>query len=70
MSRIYILYDERACGNRGTEEAAVLVACDFVAEAQKYRGTFGNMACYSYKRPKEKEKLLLDQRWEWDWYEK
>jgi len=64
--RVYILYDGRACGGKGTDEAQVLVACGSAKEAASYKGQFGQMACYSYKRM-FKPARLEDEKWEWDY---
>ena len=65
--RTFILYDGRACGNQGTDDASVLVGCDSDEEAQSYKGDFGGMACYSYAI--DKNNHLVDQQWEWDYYD-
>lgn len=62
--RKYILYDARACGDAGTDDASVLVACGSNKEAKSYRGDFGAMACYSYATDGGE---LTDERWEWDY---
>ncbi len=64
MSRTYILYDGRACGAAGTEDASVLVACDSNREAKSYKGDYGQMACYSYAVNGDQ---LSDERWGWDY---
>lgn len=67
--RFFILFDSRACGDAGTDDAAVLVACDGGdKEAQTYKGDFGDMAAYSYEVTKKNE--LINERWEWDYREK
>ena len=63
--RVYILYDSRAAGGVGTEEASVLVACDDEEEAKSYQGEFDAMSCYSYC---DKNGQLTDEQFEWDWY--
>ena len=62
--RLYVLYDDRACGAQGTEDATVLVSCESEEEALSYRGDFGPMACYSYAIGPGDQ--LEDERWEWD----
>ena len=62
--RMYILYDGRACGAAGTEDASVLVACGSNKEAHYHRGEYGEMACYSFAVAGDK---LVDERWEWDY---
>ena len=64
--RSYILYDSRACGVQGTEDACVLVSCESDEEAQSHKGDFGSMACYSYEI---KGNELVDERWEWDYWD-
>ena len=67
-ARIWILYDGRACGGVGTEDAMVLVACTSEKEAKSYKGDFGDMACYSYSEIVENGKnMLVDEKWEWDY---
>lgn len=62
-NRMYILYDGRACGGQGTDDATVLVACSSDREARGYKGDYGQMACYSYAVNGQE---LSDERWEWD----
>jgi hypothetical protein len=64
--RLYILYDSRACGAQGTEDASVLVACEDNKEARTYCGDYGAMACYSYAY--DSDGSLIDERYEWDWW--
>lgn len=64
MKRTWILYDSRACGAQGTEDASVLVVCGSEGEARSWCGQFGAMACYSYAKDGGD---LTDERWEWDW---
>lgn len=64
--RLFILYDSRACGAQGTEEASVLVACEDNKEARSYCGDYGAMACYSYAHGDSG--TLIDEQWEWDWW--
>lgn len=61
--RTYLLFDSRACGAQGTEDASVLVACESNREAKSYKGDYGAMACYSYR---DDNGTLIDERWEWD----
>jgi hypothetical protein len=61
----YILYDSRAAGGLGTDDASVLVACESEAEAKSYKGEFGGMSCYSYDIVDSK---LVNEKWEWDWF--
>ena len=65
MSRLYILYDARACDG-DSSAANVLVVCEDNNEARSYRGEFGSMACYSYEDGKE----LTDEKHEWNWYDR
>ena len=66
QNRKYILYDSRACGAVGTDDAAVIVFCDSNKEAKSYKGQYGAMACYSYR---ENENMLDDEKWEWDYFD-
>ena len=63
--RTYILYDSRACGG-DTEDASVLVCCESNREACEYKGDYGPMACFSYRRD---GRNLVDERFEWNWYD-
>lgn len=69
--REYILYDARACGGAGTDDATVLVACNSNKEAESYKGDYGAMACYSYAVEKgaDGKRMLVDEQWEWDYLE-
>jgi hypothetical protein len=62
---MWILYDGRASLGRGTDRAAVLVACDSKAEARGSVRGYGASACYSYAV--KGRDVLADERWEWDW---
>lgn len=62
--RKYILFDGRACGGVGTDDATVLVFCDTAEEAHSYKDDFGDAACYSYAV--KDGNILYDERWEWD----
>lgn len=64
--RLYILYDSRACGAQGTEDASVLEACEDDADARSACGDYGAMACYSYAHGPDS--TLVDEKWEWDWW--
>ncbi len=63
--RQYILYDSRACGG-DTEDASILVVCDSNREAKTYKGSYGAMACFSYRVD---GKNMVDDRWEWNYYD-
>jgi hypothetical protein len=65
--RTYILYDSRACCG-DPDEASVLVCCESNREAKSYcDGSFGAaMACFSYAHDGNQ---LVDERFEWNWYE-
>lgn len=65
QQRAYILYDARAADGLGTDNAAVLVACESEEEAESYKGEFGGMACYSYRINGQN---LEDERFEWNWF--
>ena len=66
-SRIFIIYDGRACGDRETDDAAILFnvggdrqeAIDYMVE-----DNFGQCALYSYNE--EGATSLTDERWEGD----
>lgn len=65
--RLWILY----AGSSGaiglcTDSATILVSCDDEDEARTYAGSYGDMACYSYK-VKGWGRELVDEQWEWDW---
>lgn len=61
--RYYMLFDGRACGGRGTDDAVVLVSSGSQKEARKDAKLFSEGACYSYRVEGD---LLKDERWEWD----
>jgi len=61
--KLYILYDGRACGNNGTDDALVLCTAQSEAEALQDADMFGETACYSYDA---KGKTLTNEKWEWD----
>ena len=46
--KLYIVYDGRACGDQGTDDAMVMVSCDSLEEARSYNGDYGQVAIYSY----------------------
>jgi len=62
--RTYILYDSRACGDQGTEDASVFDTADSNKEAKSLKGDYGAMACYSCRKDGNQ---LVDERWEWDY---
>ncbi len=65
--RLYILYDSRAaCPGSDTSEASILVVCEDDEDACSFKGDFGGMACYSYR--KEGDNKLVDERFEWNWF--
>ncbi len=61
--RLYILYDARACGDQGTDDAAVLCTAGTDSEARGDAKMYGETACYSYAIL---GKNLEDERWKWD----
>ena len=65
----YVLFDGRAMGASGTDDAWAHVLCKSDACARSYAGDYGAMACYSYKVEKHEGRAdrLIDERWEWDW---
>ena len=63
--RLYILYDSRACGAQGTDDASVLSTADSLEEARRDTDMFGACACYSYDT---NGKYLIDARWEFDYF--
>ncbi len=63
LTKNWNLYDWRACGNAGTDQASCLVSCDSDKETMTYSGGYGDVACYSYDDETQVE------RWEWDWLE-
>lgn len=63
--RVYILFDSRAADGMGTDDSSVLVVCDSDDEAKSYRGDFGAMACYSYRKENNQ---LSDEQFEWNWF--
>lgn len=65
MSRVYVLYDDRAANGLGTDNASVLEVCESNAEACRAKGNYGAMACYSYRQEGSE---LVDECFEWNWY--
>lgn len=62
--RFFIIYDGRACGDQGTDDAAVLFAVgNDRQEAIAAMSDFGQCALYSYVR---QQGMLTDERWECD----
>ena len=71
MSRVYLLWDDRAMMGLGTELATVFEVCETEEEACEAKGNYGGMACYSYERQVSqdgKPAQLTDERFEWDWF--
>ncbi|MCI0537689.1 MAG: hypothetical protein L0Z50_20945 [Verrucomicrobiales bacterium] len=67
-SRKYVIYDARACGGQGTDQARLCDVADSNTEARRcHQGIYGAVACYSYR---VNGKKLVDERWEWDWFPK
>ncbi len=62
------MFDSRACGGAGTDDATVLVFCESNKEAKSYKGQYGAMACYSYEY--EDGDRLVNEKWEWDYLPK
>ena len=61
MPKLFLVYDARACGNQGTQDAQVMVSCNSLKEARSYRGDFGTMAAiYSYDT---NDKELINEQW-------
>lgn len=68
MSRVYIIYDGRACGNQGTNNASILFAVGHDRkEATDYMETdiYGQCALYSYRYGGHGTSLT-DEQWEGD----
>jgi hypothetical protein len=64
--REFILYDGRAAHpGADTSEASILVLCEDDEEACSYRGDYGDMGCWSYRREGSK---LVDEQFEWNWF--
>jgi len=60
--KLWIVWDARACGGMGTEDAQVMVSCDSLEEARSYRGDYGTMAAiYSYDVNDRNE--LVNEEW-------
>lgn len=69
MKKIYCVYDGRACGGAGTDDALVMVCCNSLKEAQSYKGEYGTMtAVYSYDESIQNngKRLLINEKWEED----
>lgn len=70
MSRMFIIYDGRACGGAGTDDAAVCdtATSDREARSRARSGDYGaSVACFSYRT--DQPGIMDDERWEWDWHE-
>lgn len=64
MIRLYIIYDGRACGAQGTENAEVLYAVGTDRdEAIEAMSSYGQCSLYSYRNHTYR---LTDERWEYD----
>lgn len=63
--KLYVLYDERACGAQGTDDAVVLCTAYSIKEAEDDATMFGVTACYSYDVDEE-GRTVLNEQWEFD----
>jgi len=65
--KLYILFDSRAWGSGGTDDAAVLCTAQSEAEALRDAKMFGASACYAYDKAGSKKKpTLKNETWMWD----
>lgn len=63
-ARLYMLYDGRATGARGTDTASVLFTSRSYQDVLDLRNGYADVACYSYRQGEE---YLEDEQWHWDW---
>jgi hypothetical protein len=65
MGQVFILFDARAAGGVGTDNASVacVCVCDTESEARDDAKHRGSVACYQYD---QKGKNLVNERWLWD----
>ncbi len=61
--RVYLLYDARACGGVGTDDAICVEACGTQDACFNSAPDYGDCACYSFHA---EGRELSDDRWEWD----
>ena len=61
--RIYLLYDGRACGGVGTDDAICVEACGEQDACFESAPHYDDCACYSFHA---EGRELSDERWEWD----
>lgn len=62
----WLLYDARNCGGNNSG-APMLAECSSEKQAKGHKGDFGSMACYSYDV--DSRGCLVNEQWEWDYYE-
>ena len=48
MKEAYLVFDGRACGGVGADDATCLVSCQSLKEARSYNGDYGQTAIYKY----------------------
>lgn len=60
------MWDSRACGSQGTDDAQVMVSCKSLKEARSYNGDYGQVAIYKYRINEKGE--LVDEEWVEDFY--
>ena len=70
--REYILFDGRATGNQGTDDALALTTCHSKQDAIKEASMYHECACYSYEVKVDafahdsQVAKLVNERWEFD----
>ena len=70
--REFILFDGRATGGQGTEDALALLSCQTRQEAWREASMYSECACYSYEIGvvafvhDSQVAELTDERWEFD----
>jgi hypothetical protein len=62
--RLYFLYDARACGGVGTDDATVLTCGESLEEVREDAKDYGGGAIYSYSNSADGS--MRDEKWEED----
>lgn len=69
--RVYLIfYDERGTPDGPSDRAWVLVSAEGDGEARDdiRDGAYGGVYCFSYRVKKGDPELLVDERFEWNWW--
>lgn len=60
MTKIFLVYDGRACGGIGTDNATVMVVCESLKEARNCQEDYGQCAIYEYE---DRNGTLVNEQW-------